>query len=59
MRPASVLFEDGEALEIVLTGAGEAARYRLGARLTCETIACARGTGSGALAHGMRARLSR
>lgn len=44
VRPASVLFEDGEALEIVLTGAGEAARYRLGARLTCETIACAAGT---------------
>jgi hypothetical protein len=29
-RPASVLFEDGEAHELVLAGAGEAASYRIG-----------------------------
>ena len=30
VRPASVLFEDGEAHELVLAGAGEAASYRIG-----------------------------
>jgi hypothetical protein len=41
---ASVLFEDGEAHEIVLAGAGQAARYRRDAALTCETVTCAPGT---------------
>lgn len=41
VRPASVLFEDGAAHELVLAGAGEAMRYRLGpAGLTREAVAC-------------------
>lgn len=44
VNAASVLFQDGEAHEIVLEGAGQAARYRRDAALTCETVTCAPGT---------------
>lgn len=45
VRAASVLFEDGEAYELVLAGAGEAMRYRLEAEgLARESFACAPGT---------------
>lgn len=45
VQPASVLFEDGEAHELVLAGSGEAARYwQEGATLACSRLACAPGT---------------
>lgn len=45
VRPASVLFEDGEAHELVLAGAGEAASYRIGTDgLSHAAVACAPGT---------------
>lgn len=46
VSPASVLFEDGEAQEIVLAGSGEAARYRLlpAGEVVCEAATCAPGT---------------
>ncbi|MEE4317126.1 MAG: hypothetical protein V2I74_09115, partial [Erythrobacter sp.] len=41
----AVLFEDGEAHEIVLAGTGQAALYRLAAgRLTGESLVCGPGT---------------
>ena len=44
-QPGSVLFEDGEAHEIVLAGAGQALRHRIGAGgLESCTIPCAPGT---------------
>ena len=43
--PASALFEDGAAHEIVLAGAGRAMRHRLAeGRLHSETLTCAPGT---------------
>lgn len=45
VRPASVLFEDGEAHELVLAGAGEAASYRIGTDgLSHAAVPCAPGT---------------
>jgi hypothetical protein len=46
IRPPSVLIEDGEAHEIVLAGAGEAACYRLvpAGGLVCEAVPCLPGT---------------
>lgn len=44
-QPASVLFEDGEAHEIVLAGAGQALFHCLGARgLESRAVACLPGT---------------
>jgi hypothetical protein len=44
-RPGSVLFEDGEAHELVLEGCGEAVCYRLGAAGLAQTpLACVPGT---------------
>jgi hypothetical protein len=44
VRPASVLFEDGEAHELVLAGAGEAVSYRIGIDgLSHAAVACAPG----------------
>jgi hypothetical protein len=45
VNAASVLFEDGQAHELVLAGAGEGLRYRLGAAgVTGEALACTPGT---------------
>jgi hypothetical protein len=44
-QPASALFEDGEAHEIVLAGTGQALCHRIGAGgLESEAVACAAGT---------------
>lgn len=45
VRPASVLFEDGEAHELVLAGAGEAVFYRRGTEgVSNRAVTCAPGT---------------